>query len=102
MLSMKDYSHEKTTRIQQSLKYLCLLIKQREHKHNTEILLLRQDPSGSPDSTKVLQSLCGAARLLHAHHPKEALQAPVSKYWIILILCDSFFIYFIHDSTFPY
>lgn len=62
---MKDHSHEKTTWIQQSLKYLCLLIKQREDKYNTEILLLRQDPSGSPDSTKVLQNITGAARLMH-------------------------------------
>lgn len=54
LLCMQDYSHEKITRIQQSFKYLCLLIKQREDKYNREILLLRQDTSGLPDSAGLL------------------------------------------------
>lgn len=101
LLCMQDYSHEKTTRIEQSFKYLCLLIKQREDKHNTEILLLRQDTSGLPDSTGLLWNLTRASRLLQAHHPTKGLQAPLSKYWIILILCDSLFVCFTHDSASP-
>lgn len=76
---MEDHSHEKTTWIQQSLKYLCLLIKQREDKHKTEILLLRQDPSGPPDSTKLLQNLTGAKSLcMHTTQQKPHKRHPAN------------------------
>lgn len=62
LLCMRDYSHENTTRIQESFKYLKFAYQQGEDKHNTEILLPRQDTSGLPDSTGLLWDLAGAAR----------------------------------------
>lgn len=74
---------------------------QGKDKHNTEFLLLRQDTSGLPDSTRLLWNRTGAASLLHAHHPTKAMQGPLSKYWNILISCDSLLVCFTHDSASP-
>lgn len=91
LLFMQDYSHEKTTRTQQSFEYLRLLIKQEKINTTQKFYFLGKIPVASPiarDHSETLLGLLAFYRHTTQQKPRKHHSANIGLSWFRATPCS--------------